>query len=92
MATIIGTDGDDILIGTVGDDRIIASAGDDTITGGDGRDTIDYSGLEQPVTLQPVVIQKGVIGTDTFRDFFETVKRIILFQNTSLVLISLLPK
>ncbi|WP_392476636.1 hypothetical protein [Nostoc sp. C110] len=73
MATIIGTDGDDILIGTAGDDRIIASAGDDTITGGDGKDTIDYSDLEQPITLQPVVIQKGVIGTDTFRDFFETV-------------------
>ena len=31
MATIIGTDGDDILIGTAGDDRIIASAGADTI-------------------------------------------------------------
>ncbi len=73
MATIIGTDGDDILVGTAENDRFIGSAGNDTITGGDGSDIIDYSDLEQPVTLQPVVIQKGVIGTDTFRDFFETV-------------------
>ncbi|WP_375502964.1 hypothetical protein [uncultured Nostoc sp.] len=73
MATIIGTDGDDILVGTAEDDRFIGSAGNDTITGGDGSDIIDYSDLEQPVTIQPVVIQKGVIGTDTFRDFFETV-------------------
>ncbi|MEH2041911.1 hypothetical protein [Nostoc sp.] len=63
MALIIGTDGDDILVGTDGDDRFIASA---------GNDTIDYSDLGQPVIVQPVVIQKGAVGNDTFKDFFET--------------------
>ncbi|MDZ8188811.1 MAG: calcium-binding protein [Nostoc sp. ChiSLP02] len=73
MALIIGTDGDDILIGTPGNDTFIGSAGNDTITGGDGFDIIDYSNLGQPVTIQPVVIQKGAIGNDTFKDFFESV-------------------
>ncbi|MCC5664888.1 hypothetical protein LC653_13400 [Nostoc sp. CHAB 5784] len=73
MAIITGTDGDDILIGTAGDDRIIASAGDDiTITGGDGNDIVDYSGLGQPVIIQPADFQKGTIGTDTFQDVVET--------------------
>lgn len=72
MATIIGTDGDDILIGTAGDDRIIASAGDDTITGGNGNDIVDYSDLGQPVIIQPAGLQKGAIGTDTFKDVVET--------------------
>ncbi|MBW4689677.1 MAG: hypothetical protein KME40_32435 [Komarekiella atlantica HA4396-MV6] len=73
MATIIGTDADDTLVGTAGNDRFIGSAGNDIITGGDGRDVIDYSGLGQAVIIQPVLIQKGAIGTDTFRDFFESV-------------------
>lgn len=73
MAKIIGTDGDDTLVGTPEDDRFIGSAGNDTITGGDGNDIIDYSDLGQAVTIQPVVIQKGAFGTDTFEDFFETV-------------------
>ncbi|MDZ7952102.1 calcium-binding protein [Nostoc sp. DedQUE09] len=73
MALIIGTDADDILVGTDGDDRFIGSAGNDTITGGKGNDIVDYSGLEQPVILQPVAIQKSAIGNDTFKDFFETV-------------------
>lgn len=72
MAIITGTDGDDILIGTAEDDRIIASAGDDTITGGDGNDIVDYSGLGQPVIIQPADFQKGTIGTDTFQDVVET--------------------
>ncbi|MDZ7950709.1 calcium-binding protein [Nostoc sp. DedQUE09] len=72
MAIITGTDGDDILIGTAENDRIIASAGDDTITGGDGNDIVDYSGLEQPVIIQPADFQKGAIGTDTFQDVVET--------------------
>ncbi|MFS0519331.1 calcium-binding protein [Nostoc sp. UIC 10607] len=72
MAIITGTDGDDILIGTAGDDRIIASAGDDTITGGDGNDIVDYSGLGQPVIIQPAGFQKGAIGTDISKDVVET--------------------
>ena len=71
MATIIGTDADDTLIGTAGNDTFIGSAGDDTIKGGNGNDVVDYSSLGQPITIQPVVIQKGAIGTDSFKDFFE---------------------
>jgi len=73
MARIIGTDGDDTLIGTAGNDRFIGSAGDDIIEGGNGNDVVDYSNLAQPVTIKPAVIQKGAIGTDTFKDFVETV-------------------
>lgn len=73
MATILGTDGGDTLIGTAGNDTFIGSAGDDTIKGGNGNDVVDYSSLGQPITIQPVVIQKGAIGTDTFKDFFEGV-------------------
>ncbi len=73
MATIIGTDGDDTLVGTAGNDRFIGSAGDDILFGGNGSDVIDYSNLGQAVIIKPKVIQKGVIGTDTFEDFFEGV-------------------
>ena len=73
MATILGTDGADTLIGTAGNDTFIGSAGDDTIKGGNGNDVVDYSSLGQPITIQPVVIQKGAIGTDSFKDFIEGV-------------------
>ena len=40
MATINGTNNDDVLIGTGSDDRIDGLGGNDTITGGGGNDTI----------------------------------------------------
>lgn len=73
MATILGTDADDTLIGTTGNDTFIGSAGNDTIKGGNGNDVVDYSSLGELITIQPVVIQKGAIGTDFFKDFFEGV-------------------
>ncbi len=39
-ATIVGTNGPDVLRGTPGRDVIVGLGGDDTIFGGDGRDTI----------------------------------------------------
>ncbi len=39
-ATIVGTDGDDVLLGTSGDDVIVAGAGDDVVKGKGGDDTI----------------------------------------------------
>ena len=39
-ATIIGTDGDDVLQGTFRDDVIVGLGGNDTITGASGNDTI----------------------------------------------------
>jgi Ca2+-binding RTX toxin-like protein len=41
MATIEGTDGNDVLSNTAGDDLIWARAGDDTITTSSGRDFVD---------------------------------------------------
>ena len=40
VATIVGTEGDDLLIGTDGDDVIKSFGGDDTIFGLDGNDII----------------------------------------------------
>ncbi len=40
VATIVGTDGPDVLVGTHGPDVIFAGAGDDRITGNDGDDII----------------------------------------------------
>ena len=39
-ATIIGTEGDDVLYGTTGDDVIVGFGGNDTIDGGSGNDLI----------------------------------------------------
>jgi len=40
LATIVGTQGDDILTGTAGDDVIFGLGGNDTIDGGGGNDVI----------------------------------------------------
>jgi Ca2+-binding RTX toxin-like protein len=40
LATIVGTDRDDVLDGTPGDDVIVGLGGRDQISGGDGNDTI----------------------------------------------------
>lgn len=39
-ATIVGTDGDDVIVGTPGDDVIVAGDGADVVRGGLGDDTI----------------------------------------------------
>jgi Ca2+-binding RTX toxin-like protein len=39
-ATLLGTDGDDMLIGTDGDDVIVGLAGDDVLVGGKGNDRL----------------------------------------------------
>src|SRR3989442_10711738 len=40
LATIVGTEGDDVIVGTSGDDVIQALGGNDVIDGGDGNDLI----------------------------------------------------
>src|SRR5213593_617217 len=40
VATIVGTEGDDVIVGTSGDDVIQALGGNDQIDGGDGNDLI----------------------------------------------------
>src|SRR5207247_4913063 len=40
VATIVGTEGDDVIVGTSGDDVIQALGGNDQVDGGDGNDLI----------------------------------------------------
>jgi len=40
VATIVGTEGDDILTGTMGDDVIVGLGGNDQISGKEGKDYI----------------------------------------------------
>src|SRR5207245_9871578 len=40
VATIVGTEGDDVIVGTSGDDVIQALGGNDQIDGGDGNDLV----------------------------------------------------
>src|SRR5437899_12475830 len=40
VATIVGTEGDDVIVGTSGDDVIQALGGNDQIDGGEGHDLI----------------------------------------------------
>ncbi|MBN2113892.1 MAG: hypothetical protein JW785_07185, partial [Acidimicrobiia bacterium] len=39
-ATIVGSEGDDVLVGTAGPDVIVGLGGDDVLTGGGGRDVL----------------------------------------------------
>ena len=63
---VIGTLNDDQITGDAGDNTFFGSAGNDLLNGGSsGIDTVDYSGLEQAVTLQALgVIDKGSLGQD----------------------------
>ncbi len=69
MAKFIGTPGDDVLTGTVNDDSFIGSVGDDIILGRQGIDTVDYSSLEQAVSIGVAgAINKGTLGSDTVQN------------------------
>lgn len=73
--TISGTAGKDRLSGTVGNDYIEAFGGNDTIVGsegfdfidaGDGTDIVNYSQINNAITLQAAgEVDKGVSGLDT---------------------------
>ncbi|GAA0958332.1 hypothetical protein GCM10009558_076740 [Virgisporangium aurantiacum] len=39
-ATIVGTDGNDVITGTPGNDVVVTGAGNDTVIGNDGNDTV----------------------------------------------------
>ncbi|QNI52810.1 peptidase family S8 protein [Synechococcus sp. BIOS-E4-1] len=70
-----GDGNNNILIGNGGNDVMVASTGNDTYTFGSGSDTIDYSGMGQSVRLvRGGTVDKGSAGTDTFTDFYETIK------------------
>lgn len=67
---IIGNAEDNILIGNGGNDFFGGSAGNDIIDGDDGgandNDTVDYSGLDEAITLQATgtIVKDGGLGTD----------------------------
>ena len=51
--TLSGTDEDDAVFAGDGDDIIIGTAGNDFINGEDGFDTLDFSSLNEAVTISP---------------------------------------
>ena len=53
---------------------MIGSSGNDTYIFGEGNDIIDYSQLEESITLiRGGKVDKGSLGTDTFSDFYKTI-------------------
>ncbi len=74
MATIMGMESDDTLLGTVGNDEILALGGNDRITGSTGNDTlnggigidiVNYTSLNENITLTPGGgLNKGGGGQD----------------------------
>ena len=63
-ATIVGTDGDDVIHGTADPDVIVGGAGDDRITGGGGNDTI-CGGPGDDVIVEGGISVRGGAGDDT---------------------------
>ena len=69
-----GGSGNDTINAGSGADRIIAGAGNDTYKFGLGIDEIDYSAIAESITLiRGGTVNKGLIGTDTFTDFYEKI-------------------
>ena len=51
---------------------MIGSGGNDTYIFGQGNDIIDYSKLEESITLiRGGKVDKGSLGSDTFSDFIK---------------------
>lgn len=65
-ATIVGTDGDDVIHGTSGRDVIVAGAGDDTIFGG-GYNDIICAGPGDDLIADGQWTARGGPGNDTIR-------------------------
>ena len=69
-----GGTGNDILNGGSGNDLMIGSGGNDTYIFGEGNDVIDYSQLEESITLiRGGKVDKGSLGNDTLRDYYKTI-------------------
>ena len=69
-----GTHRNDYFSGTHGNDRFIGSFGNDTIKGFNGYDVVDYSHLNQAITLKPTgVIEKGNSGKDKLNSIEEII-------------------
>ena len=64
--TLDGGEGDDILEGEKGDDIYIGSTGNDVLSDVNGFSTVDYTRLDEAITLQTGVVNKGSAGTDQF--------------------------
>lgn len=60
-----GIPDNDILFGGNGNDTFYGGDGDDMIIGGPGKDTVDYTLVNQGITLEAIgVINKGSVGSD----------------------------
>jgi Ca2+-binding RTX toxin-like protein len=62
---IVGSTANNRIFGNGGDDFIVGSSSNDVIDGGNGFDTLDYSHINQGVTLLPGgSVTKGILGQD----------------------------
>lgn len=78
MATVTGTNGNDLLLGTdgndtlnglAGNDILEGSSGNDLLQGSSGVDTADYASLDRAITLERAgAVNKGSLGTDQILD------------------------
>ncbi len=73
-----GGDGDDVLVGGTGNDKAYGNAGDDLFVvgagndfydGGAGFDTLDFSQIDQSITVDLSRSKASGAGTDTVRNF-----------------------
>ncbi|CAK27818.1 Uncharacterized protein wiht hemolysin-type calcium-binding regions [Synechococcus sp. RCC307] len=72
---IDGGTGNDTVDCGGGNDVMLASVGNDTCTFGSGYDTADYTSFYRDITLvKGGSVNKGGLGTDTFKDFVESIK------------------
>ena len=72
---IDGGTGNDTINAGSGNDVMLASVGNDTCTFGSGYDTADYTSFYRDITLvKGGSVNKGGLGTDTFKDFVESIK------------------
>lgn len=63
--TLDGGIGNDTLLGEGGGDLLIGSSGNDLLDGGAGNNTVDYSGLQEVITIEAAgTINKGSLGSD----------------------------
>jgi len=71
---ISGTNNNDHLTGTNGNDVFLGSLGDDTILGNSGHDIVDYSDLQQAITLTG----EGIVAKNSHdRDVMSGIETII---------------
>jgi Ca2+-binding RTX toxin-like protein len=77
---VVGSSNNDTIIGDANDNTFFGSRGNDILDGAGGFNTVDYSGLNDVITLKVNgVIDKGANGTDQIGGpgFTQTIQKIV---------------